>query len=267
MSDADHSAPPLSPHARSQAAPAARFPVEVEGFSGELEELVHRAQRGDLDIAALPVARITAEFRNRVDADPAMDPREVADFLALAGRLVSVKAQRILPDGPLESLAPAIEAEGDETGGDPGARLAEYRLFRAAAEALLAEPAEEGQRSFAGAIAASVREVERLSIPPERLAAAFRSILERLPEPEALVVDATTFSVADKIAEIRALLADRTRIAFDEVFASARSRLEAVATFLALLELFKDGEVLVVQESAFDAIEVRRTRRGVRRDD
>ena len=252
--------------AQPAAPTAARFPVAVPGFSGELEELVHRAQRGDIDLATLPVARITAEFRNRVDADPGMDPREVADFLTLAGRLVSLKAQRILPDGPLEALAPGREVDADETGDDPGARLAEYRLFRAAAEALLAEPAEEGQRSFAGAIAASIREVERLSIPPERLAAAFRSILERLPEPEALVVDAVTFSVEDKVAELRALLADRRRVAFEELFASARSRLEAVACFLALLEIVKRGEATVVQGSAFDAIEVRRSE-GATRDD
>jgi segregation and condensation protein A len=248
-----------------QAAPGtARFPVDVPGFSGELEELVHRAQRGEVDLATLPVARITAAFRNRVDADPAMDPREVADFLALAGRLVSLKAQRILPDGPLEALAPEDEGAPEAGGDDPGARLAEYRLFRAAAEALLAEPAEEGQRSFAGAIAASINEVERLSIPPERLAAAFRSILERLPEPEALVVDAASFSVEDKLTELRALLAERARVPFDEVFASARSRLEAVACFLALLELVKAGEATVAQASAFDAIEVRRTVGGKR---
>jgi segregation and condensation protein A len=253
VSDAD----PASP---AETESGDRFPVDVPGFRGELEELVHRVQRGDVDITGVPIAEITDVFRRRVGADPALDPREVADFLTLAGRLLTLKTLRLLPDGPLEAFDLPMDGEPADATDDPGARLAEYRLFRAAAEALLSEPAEEGQRSFAGAIAASITEVERLSIAPERLAAAFRAILERLPEPEALVVDAVTFSVDDKVAAIRALLADRSRVPFDEVFASARSRLEAVACFLALLELVKTGEARVAQRSAFDAIEVLRAR-------
>ena len=49
---------------------------------------------------------------------------------------------------------------------DAGRRLAEYRLFRAAMEALLLEPAETGERSFLGLVAPEVLPLERLRIPP-----------------------------------------------------------------------------------------------------
>ncbi|HET9052329.1 MAG TPA: ScpA family protein [Candidatus Dormibacteraeota bacterium] len=236
---------------------APRFPVDVPGFQGELADLVVQANRGELDLAALPVARITAEFRSRLTSDPSVDSRDVADFLVLAGRLLSLKAQRLLPDSTIDGH-PA-EPEDDAAGApDPGARLAEYRLYSAAAEALLAGPSEEGVRSFAGTIAATVEQVERLRIPPERLAAAFQRILERLPEPAGVEPGGRTYSVEEKLAEIRALLAERPRIAFDDVFAAVASRLEAVACFLALLELVRLGEATVEQAGAFDAIEVRR---------
>ena len=238
-----------------------RFPVDVPGFRGDLTDLLVQAQRGDIDLAALPVASITAGFRSRLSLDPAVDPRDVADFLLLAGRLLSLKAQRLLPDASIDVDAPDADGDGPD-GPDPGARLAEYRLFRAAADALLAGPAQEGQRSFAGAIAATVEDVERLRIAPERLAAAFQTILERLPEAAGFEPDGAQFSVEDKIVEIRRLLDDRPRIAFDEVFATVRSRLEAVACFLALLELVRLGEATVEQETAFDTIAVRRVRGG-----
>jgi segregation and condensation protein A len=229
--------------------------VSVEGFSGTLDELVVRAQRGEIDLARIPVADITAAFRDQLSSDTPPDARSVAEFLNLASRLLALKANRLLPEGSLDAVPD--EAEDDEGAvDDPGARLAEYRLFRAAAEALLADAAEQGMRSFLGLVAAEVVPSERLSIPPERLAAALRRVLERIAEAEPLPLDLVTFSVPDKVAALRELISVRQSLSFDEIFDDVTSRLEAVAVFLALLELVKSGAVRVDQESSFGEITV-----------
>lgn len=233
--------------------PAVRFPVEVPGFRGPLEQLVVTAQRGDVDLAAIPVSEITAGFRARLE-EVDTDPRDLADFLSLGSRLLALKAARLLPDGAIDA-----EEEAGEDGGpvdDPGARLAEYRLFRAAAEALLAEASEQGARSFLSTVCPEVVPSERLAIAPERLLSALRAVLERLPEADLLEVPVTSISVEQRAVELRALLSDRGTMRFDEVFAAARSRLEAVAGFLALLELIKRGEARVDQEGSFGEITV-----------
>jgi segregation and condensation protein A len=231
------------------------FPVRVEGFSGTLDELVARAQRGEIDLATIPVAEITAAFRDQLSTVTPPDPRTVAEFLNLASRLLALKASRLLPEGSLEA---ATEDSPDEAAelDDPGARLAEYRLFRAAAEALLADAAEQGMRSFLGLVAAEVVPSERLSIPPERLAAALRRVLERLAETEPLPLDLVTFSVPDKVSALRRLLTVRRTLSFEEIFDDVTSRLEAVAVFLALLELVKVGAVRVDQQSSFAEITI-----------
>jgi segregation and condensation protein A len=233
--------------------PEGRFPVDVPGFSGPLEQLVAMAQRGDVDLAAIPVSEITGGYRQRLSEED-VDPRDLADFLALASRLLALKAARLLPDGSID----VEEPPGDDASAvdDPGARLAEYRLFRAAAEALLADASEEGARSFLGAVCPEVVPSERLAIAPERLLRAFRAVLQRLPEVDTLELTATTFSVEEKVTELRALLAGRGTLRFEEVFAAARSRLEAVAGFLALLELVKRGEARVDQDGTFGEITV-----------
>lgn len=233
------------------------FAVALPGFQGSLADLVQRAQRGEVDLATIPVAEITGRVRcHLASCDPsAHDPRDVADFLTLAARLLSLKARHLLPDGRVEPPEP----DGDEEGpaDDPGARLAEYRLFKAAAEALLAPAAEEGVRAFLGMVAPEVTPVERLAIPPERLAAAFRAVLERLPSAESLQVRVTTYSVEEKVAWLRRVVEERRRLAFDAVFETVSSRLEAVAVFLALLELVRLGEVCVEQDGPFGGITVR----------
>jgi segregation and condensation protein A len=232
----------------------ARFLVDLPGYRGTLEDLLHLAQRGEIDLAGIPVADITRGFRERlVDGHEAIDPREVADFLTLASRLLSLKAAKLLPDGPIE--APVDEA-AEEPVDDPGARLAEYRLFKAAAEALLADATDHGVRAFLGLVSAEVVPAERLVIAPERLAAAFRAVLARLPAIEPVGPHQERFSVDEKVGELRALLTARRRLDFHEVFAGARSRMEAVAIFLALLELVRAGEARVEQAGPFDAIRV-----------
>ena len=174
------------------------FPVEVPGFRGPLEQLVATAQRGDIDLAAVPVSEITAGFRARLLEGVDTDPRELADFLSLASRLLSLKASRLLPDGAI--VAEEEVADDGSPVDDPGARLAEYRLFRAAAEALLSDAFEQGARSFLSTVCPEVVPSERLAIAPERLLRAFRAVLERLPEIDTLEVGASSFSVEKKTA-------------------------------------------------------------------
>ena len=246
-------APEPEPAATSEPAPiTARFPVDVEGFRGGLDELVQKAQRGDIDLTGLKVADVTAQVRGQIESAAADDLREAADGLSLLARLVALKAARVLPDGA--EVTPE-EAE-EELVEQAGRRLEEYRLFKAAVDALLADAAEEGTRSFLGMVAPEVIPVERLRIPPERLAAAFRAVLERLQDSAPLPVGAATFSVEEKVAWLRDRLASVRSLAFDAVFADVRSRLEAVACFLALLELLKRGEAVVEQESPFAPITV-----------
>ena len=248
-------ATPSPDHAADTAPlPEGRFPVDVPGYRGTLEDLVSRANRGDIDLSGLPVSEITAGFRRQLRREEAPpDLRALADFLLLASRLIALKAQSAMPDPNAVTLEEEPELDPAT---DAGRRLAEYRLFRAAAEALLADVAEDGARSFLGMVAADVVPVERLRIPPERLAAAFRSVLERLAAVEPIGVGIAAFSVEEMTTRLRARLAQGGRMDFDALFAEVTSRLEAVAVFLGLLELLRNGEAEVNQAGALAPIMV-----------
>jgi segregation and condensation protein A len=231
---------------------AVRFAVDVPGFRGSLEQLVVRVQRGEVDVDGIALAEITGAYRARTDAaGEQADLREMADFLSMAARLVALKAARL---NPLDTASAEAADDGDDVD-DPGRRLNDYRLFKAAAEALLAEASEEGARSFLGLVSPDVIPVERLRIAPERLAAAFREVLARLSDEEPLRA-AATFSVEEKMTQLRARLRDG-RLAFEDLFTTVTTRLEAVACFLALLELLRLGEAIVDQDEPFGAITVR----------
>jgi len=227
-----------------------RFPVQVGDFSGSLEELVLAVQRGDVDVRELPVAQVTTQVSRQLSGvELEGDLRDAAEALGLLARLLSMKAARVTEGDVEPDEEPVVESEA-------GRRLAEYRLFRAAMEALLLEPAEIGQRSFLGLVAPEVLPVERLRIPPDRLAAAFRQVLERLQDAAPLPVGMVTFSVEEKAAWLLDLLT-RGPLDFEAIFTEVTTRLEAVACFLALLELLKRGRAVVDQPEPFGPIRVR----------
>jgi segregation and condensation protein A len=162
---------------------------------------------------------------------------------------MALKAAQVVPDTGLD--LEAVEGTGTDASpaDDPGSRLAEYRLFRAAVDGFLADATGEASRTFLATVgppAAAVPTDSTLTISQERLVGALRGVLARLPEtPPATITAAPAVSVEERCAALRTLFAERGAVPFVELFATATSRLEAVATFLALLELLKRGEVLV----------------------
>ena len=90
----------------------------------------------------------------------------------------------------------------------------------------------------------------------DALAAVFRRLLleQRFSEPEELPLPVVT--VAEKIAEVLALLAERDRIPVEDALLTATSRFAVVVTFLAVLELWHRRRIIVVQEQLFGPIEI-----------
>jgi chromatin segregation and condensation protein Rec8/ScpA/Scc1 (kleisin family) len=225
--------------------------VRVGEFDGSLEELVLAAQRGEVDVRHLALAQVTSQVSRQLSGGESTGRlREAAEALGLLSRLLALKAARVTETG-----APADEMEAAVEESEAGRRLAEYRLFRAAMEAVLMEPAETGERSFLSLVSPEVLPVERLRIPPDRLAAAFRQVLLRLQDRAPLPVGMVTFSVEEKVTWLERLLAQGP-VDFEAIFSGVGSRLEAVACFLGLLDLLRRGLAVVDQPEAFGPIRV-----------
>jgi chromatin segregation and condensation protein Rec8/ScpA/Scc1 (kleisin family) len=153
---------------------------------------------------------------------------------------------------------------------DPGSHLAEYRLFRAAVDGFLADATGQASRSFLAAVGPEAAPAGiTLAISQERLVGALRGVLARLPEaapsavPATPVLVTTVVSVEERCAALRSLFAERGAVPFEDLFAAVATREEAVAVFLALLELIKRGVVLVEEGEAASGVILLRMVAGV----
>lgn len=223
-----------------------------------LTALLSEAQRGDLDLGTVELATLTGSLKDEVAAaDGEMDLLWAAESLQILAKLLEIKMGRHLEDTNDAALLGHAEPLTEEE--DPGERLAEYRLFKAAAGVLLAD-SSAGPKAFLRVLGLPVEPQATLHLNPEILALALGELLARLPEPTELelALPHPRYSVSEKMDELRGLLGERPKLRFDQVFAAARDRLEAVALFMALLELIWTGEAVCSQASTSSPILVER---------
>jgi segregation and condensation protein A len=227
----------------------ARLDVATPVFEGPLELLLALAEREEVDLFQVSLAGLTEAYLAEIAELEQRDPDEMAEFVWLAARLLLLKSIRLLPGE--EPDDEELDLLGWEE--DVRSRLQEYRAYKGMAEKLMARAAAE-----ATSYPPPTREIEvegqEEPIKVEALVAAFQAVLSRLP-PRPLVYVGRAWTLEDKLEAIgRRLEAG----AFDliEVILECADRLEAVITFVAVLELLRRGDIRVRQERTFGRIVV-----------
>jgi len=224
-----------------------RLEIATPVFEGPLELLLVLAEREEIDIFEVSLASLTEAYLAEIGALDERDPVEMAEFLWLAARLLLLKSIRLLPgEEPDDEESDLLGWEEDVRG-----RLLEYRSYKEMAEKLM-ERAAADEPSFPAPVREVDVEGQEEPLQVAALVAAFQSVLARLP-PRPLVYVGTRWTVEDKVGAIRQRLAGGG-FELVEVILECQDRLEAVITFVAILELLRRSEIRVRQERNFSRI-------------
>jgi segregation and condensation protein A len=226
-----------------------RLDVKTPIFEGPLELLLALAEREEVDIFKVSLAKVTDAYLGEIAAREIADPEEMAEFLWMAARLLLLKSIRLLPGEPPTDEETELLGWEDEV----RQRLEEYRAYKEMAGELM-ERAEQETFAFpppARPVEAGGQE-EALDV--DFLVAAFNSVLARIP-PRPLVVHGRTWTLQEKIDTITGRLRNGP-IELVELILESADRLEAVVTFVAVLELLRRGLIRVRQKERFGPIHV-----------
>jgi segregation and condensation protein A len=226
-----------------------RLDVKTPIFEGPLELLLALAEREEVDIFKVSLAKVTDAYLAEIASREIADPEEMAEFLWMAARLLLLKSIRLLPGEPPTDEETELLGWEDEV----RQRLEEYRAYKEMAGELM-ERAEQETFAFpppARPVEAGGQE-EPLDV--DFLVAAFNSVLARIP-PRPLVVHGRTWTLQEKIETITGRLRNGP-IELVELILESADRLEAVVTFVAVLELLRRGLIRVRQKERFGPIHV-----------
>jgi segregation and condensation protein A len=223
--------------------------VATSVFEGPLELLLALAEREEIDIFQVSLSKVTDAYLVEIAQRPAPDPNEMAEFLWMAARLLLLKSIKLLPgETPTEDEEDLLGWEEDVR-----QRLEEYRAYKAMAHDLM-ERAE--QETFAFPPPARPTEAAGQEEPLEIdvLVAAFNSVLARIP-PRPVVVEGRTWTLEEKLDEI-ARRVQSGPIELLDLLLESEDRLEAVVTFVAVLELLRRSLITVRQKERFGPIHI-----------
>ena len=229
------------------------YTIHLPVFDGPLELLLRLIEKNKIDIYDIPIALLTREYLDSLETMKRLDMEVTSAVLVMAATLLQIKSRMMLPK-------PVRDEEGEEE--DPRLelveRLLEYKKFKQVSE-VLGDMAVVQERFVGRApLPLPIRRLPPEHLPLEELVAAFQAVLQVKVEPAIpmVLVAPETYNIEEKMDSLLELLAERKgMMRFSEAFVSG-VRSELIVTFLALLELMKEGIVTVRQPHLFADMEI-----------
>lgn len=233
--------------------PPEALEVFLETFEGPLDLLLYLIRRENLDILDIKVAVITEQYMAYVELMKAMQLELAGEYLVMAAMLAEIKSRMLLP-------RPVSEHDDED---DPRAelirRLQEYEQIKSAAEDIDALPRLERELF---PVRAERPELVRRHADPEvdlrELLVALGEVLRRAEMYQHHSIQLEPLSVRERMSDVLQRVGQsRDFLAFGALFRIEEGRMGVVVTFLALLELLREGLLDLVQNEPFAPIYVR----------
>ncbi|SHE98833.1 segregation/condensation protein A [Clostridium fallax] len=240
--------------------------IKVTGFEGPFDLLLHLIKKNKMDIYDIKIWEITNKYLEYINKMKELDLEVTSEFIVIAATLIEIKSKTLLPKPPKE------EEEEEDPKEKLLERLIEYKKIKLAAQYL------NNCSKYTGDV--YTKKAEVIELPEEKsnikmdkifknismldLYNLYNDIMNRylskqnsnLSFDKRIPID--KYKVEEKMEEIFSSLKDKKIIEFSEFIYRCECKLEAVVSFLALLELIKIRKVKVVQNESFGSIYIER---------
>jgi segregation and condensation protein A len=238
--------------------PPQALEVILEAFEGPLDLLLYLIRRQNLDVLDIPLAEITRQYMRYIELMQDLQLELAGEYLVMAATLAELKSRMLLP----RAAAPVDGAEADPRA-ELVRRLQEYERFKRAAESLDSLPRLERDVWSAGAELRD-RKVVRLvpQVTLQEMLLAFREVVIRSEMFAHHHVQRERLSVRARMTDIVARLASAAFVEFGQLFRPEEGRMGVAVTFIAVLELVREGLIDIVQQEPFAPLHVRAAAAG-----
>lgn len=238
-----------------------KYNVQLKVYEGPMDLLYDLVTKHKIDIKDIAISEITKQYLDYLDAMEAMDMEITSDFITMASKLVEIKSRYLLylQRDDSEEEDPRIELVE---------RLKEYKKYKQISKELKEKADEEHERFFRKKEEVIIEDelsLEDVSIEKmmELLPKLLKNIdkKEEAPKNDILdkLVNRKIVSVEEKIVSLRNVLSTKEKVSFLETV-DQNDRGDIIASFLCVLELIKEKEIIVTQDDFFeDIIIVKRT--------
>lgn len=229
------------------------YTTRLEKFEGPMDLLLGLIESEKMDITQVSLAKVTDQYLQYLEKMTDSNPEDLADFLVVAAKLLYIKSK---------SLLPYLQG-GEEEACDLEAQLKIYKEYLDASKLintrLLKKNFSFAREKFPSNLG------KNLFNPPASLTAAklkkmYLAILEDIRPMVNIAQEKIrkTISIQEKIQLVKDLLSSNASLDFRKLLYGAKSKVDVIVSFLAVLELIKQQVVIIKQESIFGEITIHR---------
>ncbi|MEI7884674.1 MAG: segregation/condensation protein A [Clostridia bacterium] len=233
--------------------------VALPCFEGPLDLLLHLIHKNELNIYDIPIHLIVDEYVQIIGSMQQLDMEVASEFLVMAAQLLAIKSRMLLPQHKALTVEEEIDPRQELVD-----RLLEYQRYQEVLETLHGMQQEaqnnyyrEQDEEMLHQLVANIHVLEGIQLADLLLYAKNRS-KELQDLDRQLEYVKRSYTITGQVKFIRRKLRETIDgVDFCELLL-VWERAEIVVTFLALLELCKYGELIVIQDKAFGSIIIKK---------
>ena len=220
----------------------------INDFEGPLDLLLHLIKEDNIDICDISIARITEQYLDYITKMQNMDLDIASEYLVMAAELVEFKSRTLLPSVDIDEVNEEFKEEIVD-------KLYDYKQYKEVCEdlkklaldrSLMYDKKPSDCHEFI-----SYDDYKNLGSAVD-LSRALERVLQNLNDMKPIETKITykEYSVYERSLEIKKVVFDKKRVLFNELF-NIKSRDYVVVTFLSILDLARNHEIKIEQDSNF----------------
>lgn len=221
--------------------------VFLDTFEGPLDLLLYLIRKQNLDILNIPIAHITAQYISYIDLMNELHLELAAEYLLIAALLAEIKSRMLLP---------RQTEEEDKEEDDPRAflirKIQEYECIKKTAEDIDLLPRYERNVFDVMIDLSEIKINQQLpDINLQEMLLTFQNVLQRVEHLSHHQITKEPLSVRERMAIILEKLNKPDNLIFSALFSRSEGKSGVVVSFLAILELNKEGLIEIIQSKSF----------------
>lgn len=239
------------------------IPVKLQVFEGPLDLLLHLIDKNKIDIYDIPIVEITNQYMEYIEAMEKEDLNVMSEFLVMAATLLDIKCRMLLPKEVTE------DGEEEDPRQELVEQLLEYKMYKYMSYELKERETEsEGILYKDATIPKEVMEyVEPVDLDKllgdltlDRLNRIFKEVMRRQVDKVDPVrskfgkIEKEEVTLTEKLSYVSEYARTHKQFSFRNLLSSQSSKTQVVVTFLAILQIMKEGQIQISQDQPFDDI-------------
>lgn len=229
------------------------YNIKINQFEGPFDLLLFFIERDELNIYDIPIAKITQDFLDYIRELESLNLDVASEFILMAATLIRIKARSLIP-------RKQVDEEGNEI--DPRKelvqRLLEYKRYKQIIDELVAMEDERKKKHVRSNVASELKiiakkalvDVELESLTLFKLLKAYDGIMNKYEDRKNRTYHEIVkfpYTIEEQQVFLRNRVKRGERNKFQDLFSVVENRIEAIVTFLALLELLNTQVLTLMQ--------------------